>query len=59
MNRLDFIELVATFKGESSKGVGFKPAKPGNFDEVQDQKVVDAWLVEMEDYLHVAKVELA
>jgi hypothetical protein len=34
MNRLDFTELVVTFKGGSSKGVGFKPAKPGNFDRV-------------------------
>jgi hypothetical protein len=42
MNRLNFIELVAAFKGGSSKGVGFKPAKLGNFDGVQDQKVVDA-----------------
>jgi hypothetical protein len=28
-------------KGGSSKGVGFKPTKPGNFDEVWDRKVVD------------------
>jgi hypothetical protein len=56
MNRPNFIELVAALKGGSLKGVGFKPAKPGNFDGVQDQKVVDAWLVKMEDYLHVAKV---
>jgi hypothetical protein len=56
MNRLDFIELVAAFKGRSSKGIGFKPAKPENFDGVQDRKVIDAWLAKMEDYLHVAKV---
>jgi hypothetical protein len=29
MNRLDFNELVAALKGGSSKGVEFKPAKPG------------------------------
>jgi hypothetical protein len=29
MNRPDFNELVAALKGGSSKGVEFKPAKPG------------------------------
>jgi hypothetical protein len=43
MNRPDFIELVAAFKGGSSKGVGFKCIKLGNFDRVQDRKVVDVW----------------
>jgi hypothetical protein len=28
----------------------------GNFDEVCDWKVVDAWFAEMEDYIHAAKV---
>jgi hypothetical protein len=28
----NFTELVAAFKGGSSKGVGFKPTKPRNFD---------------------------
>jgi hypothetical protein len=56
MNRLDFNELVAALKGRSSKGVEFKPATPGNFDGARDRKVVDAWLAEMEDYLHAAKV---
>jgi hypothetical protein len=56
MNRPDFNELFVTFKGGSSKGVGFQPAKPGNFDGVRDRKVVDAWVVEMEDYFHAAKV---
>jgi hypothetical protein len=42
MNRPDFIELVVDLKGGSSKGVKFKPVKPGNFDGVQDWKVVDA-----------------
>jgi len=56
MNRPDFNELVAAFKGGSSKGVGFKPARPGNFDRAWDRKVVDVWLAEMEDYLHAAKV---
>jgi len=56
INRPDFSELVATFKKGSLKGVGFQPTKPENFDGVQDRKVVDAWLVEMEDYLHAAKV---
>jgi len=48
--------LVVAFKGGSFKGVEFKPAKPGNFDGARDRKVVDAWLAEMEDYLHAAKV---
>jgi hypothetical protein len=56
MNRLDFSELVTTFKRGSSKSAGFQPAKPGNFDGVCDQKVVDAWLAEMEDYIHATKV---
>jgi hypothetical protein len=56
MNRLDFSELVMTFKEGASKDVRFQPAKPGNFDGACDRKVVDAWLAEMEDYLHVAKV---
>jgi hypothetical protein len=34
MNRPDFIELVVAFEGGSSKGVGFKLAKFGNFDRV-------------------------
>jgi hypothetical protein len=41
MNRPDFTELVTALKGRSSKGVGFKLAKPGNFNGVRDQKVVD------------------
>jgi len=36
MNRPNFIELVVALKGGSSKGVGFKPAKLGNFDGVRD-----------------------
>jgi len=56
MNRLDFGELVATLKTGTSKGERFQPAKPGNFDGARDQKVVDAWFVEMEDYIHAAKV---
>jgi len=56
MNRPDFNELVTTLKGGSSKGVGFKPVRLGNFDGAWDRKVVDAWFVEMEDYLHAAKV---
>jgi hypothetical protein len=56
MNRPNFIELVVALKGRSLKGVGFKPAKLGNFDGARHRKVVDAWLVEMEDYFHVAKV---
>jgi hypothetical protein len=56
MNRLDFNELVAALKGGSSKGVEFKPVKPGNFDGARDRKVVDVWFAEMEDYLHAAKV---
>ncbi len=56
MNRPDFNELFAALKGGSSKGVGFQLAKPGNFDGVWDRKVVDAWVAEMEDYFHAAKV---
>jgi hypothetical protein len=56
MNRPNFSELVAAFKGGSSKTAGFQLAKFGNFDGARDRKVVDAWLAEMEDYLHAAKV---
>jgi hypothetical protein len=56
MNRPNFTKLVVALKGGSSKGVGFKPAKPGTFDGARDRKVVDAWLAEMEDYFHAAKV---
>jgi signal recognition particle GTPase len=56
MNRPDYNELVAALKAGSSKSVGFKPARPGNFEGARDRKVVDAWLAEMEDYLHAAKV---
>ncbi len=56
MNRPDFSELVAALKGGSFKNVGFQPAKPRNFDGVHDQKVVDDWLAEMEDYIHATKV---
>jgi len=56
MNRPDFNELVTAFKGGASKDVKFQLAKPKNFDGARDRKVVDSWLVEMEDYLHAAKV---
>jgi hypothetical protein len=56
MNRHDFSELVMALKGGSSKSAGFQPAKPGNFDGVCDRKVVDAWLAEMEHYIHATKV---
>jgi hypothetical protein len=56
MNRPDFSELVATLKAKSLKGVGFQPAKPRNFDRIQDCKVVDVWFAEMEDYIHATKV---
>jgi hypothetical protein len=56
MNRPDFNKLVVALKGGSSKGVGFKPAKPRNFDGARERKVVDVWLAEMEDYFHAAKV---
>jgi len=56
MNRLNFSELVTAFKGGASKDARFQLAKPRNFNGAHDQKVVDAWLVEMEDYLHAAKV---
>jgi hypothetical protein len=36
MNRPDFTELVVALKGGSSKSVGFKPARPGNFDGARD-----------------------
>jgi hypothetical protein len=56
MGRPDFGELVAALKTGASKGERFQPAKPGNFDGARDRRVVDAWLAEMDDYLHVAKV---
>jgi hypothetical protein len=56
MNRPEFSELVVALKRGSSKNAGFQPAKPGNFDGAHDRNVVDAWLAEMDDYLHVAKV---
>jgi hypothetical protein len=56
MNRPDFGELVAALKMRTSKGERFQPAKPGNFDGARDRKVVDAWLAEIEDYIHAAKV---
>jgi hypothetical protein len=51
MNRPDFTGLVEALKKKSFKSVGFKPIKPGNFDEV-----IDVWLAKMEDYFHVTKV---
>ncbi len=56
MNRPDFGELVAALKTGTSKGERFQPAKAENFDGACDQKVVDAWLMEMKDYLHAAKL---
>jgi len=56
MNRPDFSELVTAFKGRTSKDAKFQPAKLGNFNGARDQKVMDVWLAEMEDYLHAAKV---
>jgi hypothetical protein len=56
MNRPNFGELVAAFKSGTSKNERFQPAKPGNFDGARDQKVVDAWLAELDDYIHAAKV---
>jgi hypothetical protein len=56
MNRPDFGELVAALKAGTSKGERFQPAKPGNFDGACDRKVVDAWLAEVDDYIHAAKV---
>jgi len=56
MNRPNFIELVAALKGGSSKNGRFQLTKLENFDGAHDRKVVDAWLAEMEDYLHATKV---
>jgi hypothetical protein len=56
INRPDFGELVVALKTGTSKGERFQLAKPGNFDGARDRKVVDAWLAEMEDYIHAAKV---
>jgi len=56
MNRTDFTELIMALKGGSLKGVRFKLTKLGNFDGVWNGKVVDVWLVEMEDYFHAARV---
>jgi hypothetical protein len=52
----DFGEFVAALKTGAAKGERFQPAKPGNFDGARDRKVMDAWLAEMEDYIHAAKV---
>jgi hypothetical protein len=56
MNRPDFGELVAGLKMGTAKGERFQLVKPGNFNGARDRKVVDAWLAEMDDYLHAAKV---
>ncbi len=56
MGRPDFGELVAVLKTGAAKGERFQPAKPENFDGARDRKVVDAWLAEMDDYLHATKV---
>jgi hypothetical protein len=56
MNRLNFSELVAAFKGGSSKSAGFQPTKPWNFDEVCDRKVVDAWLAKKWHSWHAENV---
>jgi hypothetical protein len=56
MGRLDFGELVAALKTGAAKGERFQPAKLGNFDGARDRKAVDAWLAEMDDYIHAAKV---
>jgi hypothetical protein len=53
MNRPDFSELVTALQWGSSKRARFQL---GNFDGVHDQKVMDAWLAEMENKIHVAKV---
>jgi hypothetical protein len=36
MNRPDFSELVAAFKGGASKDARFQPTKPRNFDGAHD-----------------------
>jgi hypothetical protein len=54
MNRPDFGELVAALKTGTSKGERFQLAKLGNFDGARDRKVMDVWLVEMDDYIHAA-----
>jgi hypothetical protein len=56
MGRPDFGELVAALKTGATKGERFQPVKPRNFDGARDRKVVDAWLAEMDDYLHATKV---
>jgi hypothetical protein len=56
MGRLDFGELVVALKTGVSQGERFQPAKLGNFDGACDRKVVDAWLAEMDNYIHAAKV---
>jgi hypothetical protein len=56
MGKPDFGELVVALKTGAAKGERFQLAKPGNFDDARDRKVVDAWLAEMDDYLHATKV---
>jgi len=57
MGRPIFGELVAALKTGAAKGERFQPAKPGNFDGARDRKVVDAWLAEMDDYLHAPRLD--
>jgi hypothetical protein len=54
ISRPNFGELVAALKTGTSKSKRFQPTKPGNLDGAHDRKVVDAWLAEMDDYIHVA-----
>jgi hypothetical protein len=56
MNKPNFIELVVALKRGSSKGVGFKLTKPGNFNGVWDEKVVDVWFMKMKDNFRATKV---
>ncbi len=56
MSRPDFGQLVAALKTGAVKGERFQLAKPENFDSAHDHKGVDAWLAEVDDYLHAAKV---
>jgi hypothetical protein len=49
--------LENIFKGRSSRGTRFMPTKHRSFNGVHDCKVVNALLSNMEDYIHIMKVD--
>jgi hypothetical protein len=49
--------LKNIFKGVFSRGTRFMPTKPRSFNGVHDCKVVNALHSNMEDYIHIMKVD--